>query len=572
MGNGEVEQDSSIRGYLGLLCSVFMVGVLLVLPLYMREEYWQLGDGKYFLFRNMALVCAVIWGVMCIAWLIWEKGKEAEEQTYEWKRRKSKKKESKEQKRKELESKEQDSKEKESKRERKSAKWKFVWSVTDFFVLGYGMLCCVSYWFSGYWELALWGYEQWYMGLISQLLFVWIYFLVSRWYDGGKFALWAGQAGFFVAVLLGVLNRLKIDPIGLFRGFAQEEWEYTHLLSTLGNVNWLCGYLAVTSAFSIGGYLIVQSRVKKAILYVNSVLGLLLLCIQSSDAGLLVMGLCGVILFLFALKEEELCGRILWLALGVSVAMPVFDGLCTVLNAWVTFPWDDQSHLLVTWKGWVLAAGLLLAMIFLRKRLTFAKIKLLVLVLAATVLLWGGLAFLPKVLETLTWDYSWGSGRGGIWHLALESFRQGDIWQKLFGVGPDCFGAHIYATFPVKEYVAIEGPFANTIIANAHNEWLNQLVNIGLLGLCVYVGIFITFLIRCVKGFTKNHFLCIGIIGASLYAINATFSFQEVLNAPFLFLLIGLCENHLRNSKRSKIFTRTEIVYEVEKMENRNNR
>jgi O-antigen ligase len=120
-------------------------------------------------------------------------------------------------------------------------------------------------------------------------------------------------------------------------------------------------------------------------------------------------------------------------------------------------------------------------------------------------------------------------------------------------VGPDCFGAYIYEAFPVKEYVVVEGPFANTTIANAHNEWLNQLVNIGLLGLCAYVGIFITFLVRCVKGLARDRFICIGILGASLYAINATFSFQEVLNVPFLFLLIGLCENHLRSRSYSVV-------------------
>jgi hypothetical protein len=384
------------------------------------------------------------------------------------------------------------------------------------------------------------------MGLVSQLLFVWIYFFVSRWYDGGKFALWAGQSGFFVAVLLGVMNRLKIDPIGVFSGFAPGDWEYTHLLSTLGNVNWLCGYLAATIGFSIGGYLIAEGKIKRLFLYINSILGLLLLCIQGSDAGLLVLGLCGVLLLLFALKDEALCKNILWLGLGLSVVMPAFTGLCTLLDAWVTFPWDDRSHMQLTWQGWGPTAVLLLVRIILQKRISFVKIRILVLVLAAVAFLWGGITILSKVLATVTWDYSWGSGRGGIWYLALESFRRGDIWQKLFGVGPDCFGAYIYEVFPVKEYVMVEGPFANTIITNAHNEWLNQLVNIGLLGLGAYVGMFTTFLVRVSKGFMKNHFLCIGILGASLYAINATFSFQEVLNAPFLFLLIGLCENHIR--------------------------
>lgn len=514
------EEESSLGGYLGILCSAYMVGVLLVLPLYMKEGYWQLGDAKYFLYRNIAVICLVISVIISAAWFV------AERDT-----------------------------------------GRFLWSWTDSFVLGYGVMCCVSYLLSDNRNLAWTGYEQWYMGLASQLLFVWSYFFISRWYDGGKFALWSGQAAFFTVTLLGILNRLKIDPIGVFAGMVTSDWEYTHLLSTIGNVNWLCGYLAVTIAFSVGGFLAAEKKIKRVIFYINSLLGLLLLCMQGSDTGLLVLGLGGVVLLCFAMGNEVICHRVLWMGVGMSLILPTFTGLCNWLDAWVTFPWDDRSHMILTWKGWIPVACFLFGMILLRKWLPFAKIRILVLVLTGAAALCVGIAMVPQVLGNMEWDYSWGNGRGGLWYLTLKGFLNGDFWQKCFGVGPDCFGVYLYNTFPVKQYVTLEGPFANTVFANAHNEWLNALVNIGVFGLTAYVGIFVSFLIRCGKRVSRDRWLCIGILGASLYAINGSFSFQEVLNAPFLFLLMGWCENRIRRSVT--IERRTGESDEVEKMENR---
>ena len=47
--------------FLGLLCNLYLVILLAVLPLYTGDGYWQLGDTKYMLFRNLSLLCLGIW-------------------------------------------------------------------------------------------------------------------------------------------------------------------------------------------------------------------------------------------------------------------------------------------------------------------------------------------------------------------------------------------------------------------------------------------------------------------------------------------------------------------------------
>ena len=72
------------------------------------------------------------------------------------------------------------------------------------------------------------------MGAFSQLMFIGIYFFVSRQYGGAVWPIYLGEAALFLVTLLGLLHRLGIDPLGLMAGWNSGDWEYSHLLSTLG--------------------------------------------------------------------------------------------------------------------------------------------------------------------------------------------------------------------------------------------------------------------------------------------------------------------------------------------------
>ena len=99
--------------------------------------------------------------------------------------------------------------------------------------------------------LVVSGFPGWYMGLLAQLAFIWIYFLVSRFLCEEKirFCLLAAMtgAGVFVGGM-GILNRFGIDALRMHvltspdmaKGLAQ-----TAYLSTMGNRGWYATYLCV---------------------------------------------------------------------------------------------------------------------------------------------------------------------------------------------------------------------------------------------------------------------------------------------------------------------------------------
>lgn len=62
-------------------------------------------------------------------------------------------------------------------------------SVTDWFVAGYGICVTISFLLAVDKAEALWGAKGWYMGFVSQLIFVISYFVVSRWWSG-KLGVW----------------------------------------------------------------------------------------------------------------------------------------------------------------------------------------------------------------------------------------------------------------------------------------------------------------------------------------------------------------------------------------------
>lgn len=77
-------------------------------------------------------------------------------------------------------------------------------------------------------------------------------FLLTAKYGGScKTAIWLGEAAFVAVTLIGLLQKLGYDPLGLLKGYVVGDWEFTHMLTTLGNSNWLSGYYSVMFPFSM---------------------------------------------------------------------------------------------------------------------------------------------------------------------------------------------------------------------------------------------------------------------------------------------------------------------------------
>lgn len=108
--------------------------------------------------------------------------------------------------------------------------------LADWFILAYVIACWISYWLSDYKDTAFWGYDGWFMGVMTQTVFVLLYFFVSRWF------LWHWSYWWFITVpsaivfLLGILHRFNVDPLKMYDGL--DESIKILFLSTLGQATW----------------------------------------------------------------------------------------------------------------------------------------------------------------------------------------------------------------------------------------------------------------------------------------------------------------------------------------------
>ena len=180
----------------------FYVGIMfLIFPLYYQNKYYNMGEAKYYFFKRASLSFISVLLLLVVIRMIMN-----------WKK----------------------------------TEWKLALessSITDYFVILYAITVWVSFLLSPYKAEAIWGYEGWYMGLVSQMLFVIIYFLVSRYFKCPGYLLHLICAVSAIVFLLAVLHRFQIDPLNMYEDLSMDN--KILFLSTIVHSTWFSCFLFV---------------------------------------------------------------------------------------------------------------------------------------------------------------------------------------------------------------------------------------------------------------------------------------------------------------------------------------
>lgn len=446
-----------------------------------------------------------------------------------------------------------------------------TFSFTDCAFLLYGMAVVLSYFFSQFKQKAVWGEEGWYMGLLTQLLFILSYFIISRFWEFEEKILLAfivASAGVF---LLGLLNRFSVYPIAV-EGATRE------FISTLGNINWYCGYFAVLFPIGFVWYWFTDKKWLKAAVALYVSLGIATGVTQGSNSAFIAI--VGLYLVLFCLSFRSLKRMKCFFELSL-----LFCVVCQALRIWRIILPDSFDYYDGSLTDWItmthatLYVMIPLAVVYLviilaekKKHMDIGRYKMLRQITLLVLTITGGVYIMLLILNTRThggirfmgglqaliFSEYWGSSRGGTWSAGVHIFQRIPGLRKLIGVGPDCFASYLYILPDVTEKVMDQ--FGTSRLTNAHNEWLTVLVNNGIAGLIGYAGIFasvwIRFIYRAEKATVKlkekltedkrQLYLYIFAISSFIYTIHNIVSFQQILSTPFVFLMIGMGESLMR--------------------------
>lgn len=265
---------------------------------------------------------------------------------------------------------------------------------TELFAVCYIAALCISYLLTDYPEFAKMGADGWNMGFWPQILFLFFFLLLERTLTTGMAKAGIGMmlSASTVVFLLGLLNRYGVNPLHM-------ESSGPGFISTIGNINWYCGYWSVLFPVCCGIFLFREKvlpgsgsvhtgalqqrgasaqRTPASVLYdfllvfsgIAVVIGFATGVSQGSDSGLLVLAAITLILGCFAGKEKEGLRHFIELLLLFCVSL---TGLFALQHL---FPernkYQTAGYLFLTGKPWGLIFGVLLLclyfFLFIRKK------------------------------------------------------------------------------------------------------------------------------------------------------------------------------------------------------------
>ena len=143
-------------------------------------------------------------------------------------------------------------------------------------------------------------------------------------------------------------------------------------------------------------------------------------------------------------------------------------------------------------------------------------------------------------------DDHWGNNRGFTWKFTARMYGDYGFKEKLFGCGPDAYAGFAYA----YDSASLQGFWGNSVLACAHNEWLNCLVNIGFLGIITYLGSFVAAFFELLKSWKLHPFLAGSGTVIVSYFLHNFFCYQQIICTPIVFVVMGIGVALLRREKQ----------------------
>lgn len=436
-------------------------------------------------------------------------------------------------------------------------------SVTDLFAIGYALSVILSYACSDYKQTALWGTDGWYMGTIPQLMLVGIYFAVSRFWSRKEWMVYLFLLVSAAVFLLGFLNRFDVWPLPMERSGLPE------FISTIGNINWYCGYMVSVLFLGVGMLWLDKGgkKWKTFLLALYCFIGFAAAVTQGSDSGLFALGVVILVLFVLSARKASESPKLLqrfW------QLMLLLAGACVMtLLVRSVFPermnYTSGTINLLTGSlfpvlALILGAGALGLTYLQEKNRKFgsraaacyrvlawavciavpAAITALIVMIAINTVEPGSLGALSDK-AFFTFNAGWGSNRGATWMAGLRCFADQDPLHKLVGVGPDCMWEYIYLAGDEGLRESVRQTFAGARLKNAHGEWLTILVCSGLLGAICFAGIIVSAVGRL---FRPGRGAAVAACGLCVlaYSCNNIWSFQQSMSVATIFVVLGIGE------------------------------
>ena len=423
---------------------------------------------------------------------------------------------------------------------------------TDICFIALIFIMTLSVLFADYQYEALWGSRGRFNGLVLWLMFFIAYWLVTRFYHFKKWHLYAYLIAACLPEIWGITDFFLLDLFHFHEG-AAANYIYT-FASSVGNINTYTNMVALHLGASAALFVLAKGKWETILSGISLVIASFAIIMGISDNGILAAGAVFAFLPFAAWGSRQNIVRY-FIALSTFVTGIIVTGQLTIGRATMA-DCDGGSAFVTIGKTtagitlmiavWVLTVILILAF---RKTMDQEEksVRCAKRIWAILVAL-GMVAVLAVYIDAnmgnhqdrwapyqnlLIFSDTWGTGRGINWRFAWEYFtKDASLLKKLIGYGPDT-----YYIITMDRYKHAMRDAGYGIFDSAHNEYIEYLTTIGILGTLAYLGVLATSLRQMLKK-PKNAYAVAFGFAVLAYAVQAVVNIAIPITTPILMLLL----------------------------------
>ena len=439
-------------------------------------------------------------------------------------------------------------------------------SFTDWAAAALLVSCTLSTIFSPHPDLAFWGEISYGSssigrnnGLFLIIIYILLYFMISRLYRFREYVFVGLAISCGIVYLLTVLNGYYIDPLNMLEQFKTSQPKvYMEFFSTIGNKNMLASFICVTLPVLFVMSVITQTLWKRILYLVSTGLGAMAMLIGDSDSALLGMG---VFLMVFLVVFARDITRLKRYFLALTVMLASFK-LARLFSLMMNDNYKELGDLVkgILFSPMVYVLLVVTAIITAALYLLDSKKPDLTVPKAVPVAIGACFGFIVAALlgvfiyfsvidrntdlgsmeKLLRMSDAWGTHRGIMWLRSFNIFHDANLWQKLFGTGPDTF------YFAFQPYFTQLQEYGDSSTDAAHNEYINYLITIGIAGTLSYLAFTGSALVRGFKASKKAPVALACAAAVVCYLAQAVVNIALPIATPLFFIFVAMCEGCAR--------------------------
>ena len=426
-------------------------------------------------------------------------------------------------------------------------------SITDIGMLLFGAAHIFAWCLTDDKYNAFMGEDSRHMGLQVYLLYVTIYFCVTRFLVYRKNYTYVFAFGCLLYYIMSVMQYFKVDFFGTYSEISEQSSHY--FMATIGNVNFCSAFAASSIGFFSLLYATTKDKTIQIVSGICCTLGIMSVYVFNSDGGYLGLAAILVLLILLFLSHQTTVERILELGLMYTGGMLLLFILRDIIGMDV---WEEGISSIInrpTWFAVAFVVILLLRMVSILFHIFFKEYRKETVIIGTITVAVIGLAGIGFViffcrdwfLSHTNNDLGLASGRTYIWSYVMDGYKEFPILNKIFGLGQETMREYCL-THNVQEYYAK----FKSILDAAHCEYLHYLFTIGIFGAVSYLVMLVSFLVSAFKWAKKNPMIygMLGFVG--VYATQAIVSIAEPAVTPFLFLMISIGGSMIYREKQKQ--------------------